>query len=349
MAITSLSTFNALTDDYNEKFFYDNIFRDTATLEYARRNTVNIAGKAWHVPVRIAKSTPAAYARGAQLANPTTISGELGTEAAYTVKYIRLAVLLENQDVILNNQAAIANLLNAYITDAAESMRMYLSSKLFSAQTGNEIDSLIDACNDSNWGGINPATAGYGQWKCHVMEDTTGSTVPVSPSLANMQYMANTIQITSGKAPPLAVVNEALWNVLAAQVLANPQLAGWRSGPVVNWGLSAFRLAAGTEVAPDRDCPGSAWSTNADRVTAAGYEALFLNWDHVKLGVIPERNFKWRDKGWDEPDDYDRRQNVLYFWGTIGCNRRIALGHIFNVDLTQNPTDFVLGTITLPG
>ena len=98
---------------------------------------------------------------------------------------------------------------------------------------------------------------------------------------------------------------------------------------------------------------GTAWNDywlvqDTNRKKLLGYEALFLNFDHLKLAYNARRSFKWDPDGWRRPTQYDEYLNFIYAWATIGGDARRTLGRIFNVDITQVPADWTPGVVTLP-
>ena len=88
---------------------------------------------------------------------------------------------------------------------------------------------------------------------------------------------------------------------------------------------------------------------SANRMLMGGYQAFFLNFDHLKLAYNSKRSWKWDPAGWRRPTDYDQYLNYIYAWITIGCDARRTLGHIANVDITQVPADWTPGVMSLPG
>lgn len=88
---------------------------------------------------------------------------------------------------------------------------------------------------------------------------------------------------------------------------------------------------------------------SANRMLMGGYQAFFLNFDHLKLAYNSKRSWKWDPAGWRRPTDYDQYLNYIYAWLTIGTDSRRTNGHIFNVDLTQTPADWTPGVVSLPG
>ena len=87
---------------------------------------------------------------------------------------------------------------------------------------------------------------------------------------------------------------------------------------------------------------------DTNRKKLLGHEALFLNWDHLKLAYNGKRSWKWDPDGWRRPTQYDEYLNFIYAWVTIGGDARRTLGRMFNVDITQVPADWTPGVVSLP-
>lgn len=348
MAIAALSTFNTLTKAYHPAVLADNTFIGTPTLKKLRQYMIPAPGKAWKQSIELVYEDGEWYARGGQVPTVDTVTGEIADEASYTLKYYRRKVLLEAQDVDLQDTEKLVDLLGAQVENATESLRMNLSAALFTTGT-SQMDTLSAFCdNVATVGGHSPATAGYERWASHAMDAETTYSVPVSPSLNNIAKMLRSMQGSTGKMPDMGVVAEDYWDVLAADAARHPELAAKRDSDILRWGFSAIHVL-GVPIVSDRHMLGETWvpdqSTRAD---AKGYQAMFLDFKHCKLGYSRDRAFRWDEKGWRKPDDYDRYLNFFYFWGTIGGDKRRNQGRIYGVKLDQDPAEYKLGVVTLP-
>jgi len=350
MAETYANTFEALTLAYTPKVLVDNTFRGSPTLEYFRRRMKPVSGKEWQPTIEYDKLTGGFYARGGTLTN--SASGDIATRAKFTLKYYQMPVMLWAQDTDLQGNLALVDMMQAYIRNCIKSSSEELNGFIFDGDptaTPAEMDSLnIAADNVADWGDLDVAT--YPTWAAHVMEGTSSHSDAVSPTYQNIGYMIKTIMGTVHERPDLVVVDDEYWDVLYAQLDSGIQYTSdaHKSNPVVRWGFDTF-FVKGVPVVADRDCQGSAWVTGqSTRATAAGYQAYFLNFDHLNMVYNSKRAWKWDPAGWRRPEASDAYFNRWFAWLTIGGNSRRSLGRIFNVDIAQTSGDFVKGTVTLP-
>lgn len=349
MAETFANTFEAVTTVYTPRVLADNIIVGSPTLEYLKKNTLRVPMKGYEPLIQYATLSGGWYGRGEQLT--LTLSGDIATRAHFDLKCYALPIFLAAQDVDGQGEWALVDMLQSYIRNAIDSANQQLNEDIWNATPADsdEMSGLSLACdNATTWGGLNPST--YTSWKAHVMEGEDTYATPVSPTIDNIGLMIQRIQGTVKKKPELIVVAEDYWDVLAAQVSSNIQYSATlhQNNPVVRLGFDAI-FVKGVPVTTDRKCPGEDWvSGQATRTAAKGYEAFFLNFDHLKLLVGGKRSFQWDPAGWRRPEEYDGYFNRFYAWIGIGGDRRAAQGRIFNVDIAQDPGDYKLGTVSVP-
>jgi len=239
---------------------------------------------------------------------------------------------------------ALANLMTTEVTNATESFREELSKKLFITQASKAFNSLYDAANDTTgYGGI--ATADFAGWKAFVMEASSGgTTTSVAPSIANIKSMINRMVVRTGKRPDMVVVHPDYYDALVPQVDAIDQLVGTRVRDIIDMGFTALSVMGGIPIVQDESMCGTTWSSGA---RANGYEALILNFDAVRIRHLAQSSFKLSEVF--VPNDYWTQFARIEFHGNITCNNRRCLGHIFNVDLALDPTDWYPGVVVAPG
>lgn len=359
-SVPSTDTFDALTEYYTAESLVDNVFQGTPVWDYFRRNMEPVSGKGYMPLIMYDTEGGEWYDKGDQVGGSLhpDVSGDIATRALFKHQFYRNPVRLNAQDTDLQGPLAIVDLMQTYVENKTDSMRTDLGSKLFSGSgetsDPSEVCGLETGCADSEWGGIDPAGDSIPVWAAHLMEGEDTYATPVAPSLDNISKMIRLIMGTCGeeKKPDLVAVADDLWDVLYGQLTRNEynnaRVAN-SDNPVVQWGYSAI-FVNGVPVVADRNCSGEAWvSGETTRADAKGYQAYFLNFDHLTLYYAPSRSFKWDPDGWRRPSDYDQYLNYLYFWGGIGGDHRRTLGRIFNIciDKTELPlADWHIGTHT---
>lgn len=358
-SVPSSSTFDALTEDYTPRSLIDNIFIGTPVWEYFRRNMMAVSGRAWTPIIEIATEDGEWYDAGDQLGTPTTKTGEIATRATFPLHYYRRKVLLNAQDTDLQGSLAIVDVLKAQVKNATNAMRKNLSAKLFTGNAGanpTEMQGLAYACDNvaaTTYGGLT-GTA-YPTWEAHVMEGASDGVTnfgkEVSPSVENLALLIDTIIDGTGEAPDLITVLPAYWHILYGQ-FTRDEYASLRaanaSNNTVKWGFSSLFIRD-VPIVRDRDMTGAAFTAaQATRANAAGYQAMALNFGHLKLAYNAKRAFKWDPAGWQRPTDYDQYLNKLYFWGSTGTDSRRVLGRVFNVNIAESPDDWSAGEVDLP-
>ena len=354
-SVPSASTCEALTGPYSPRVIVDNVFTGTPALTYFRRNLLSMAGLGWEPTVEIDYDSGAWVNIGGQM-SVTTPAGDIATIAHYPYYYFYRPVLLEAQHTDGQGAQKLIDLMGAQTRSAIKSVGKSLNTAIYTgnpAATPNEMNSLNIICdNVAVCGLLDPTASGYEYWMAHVMEGTSTFATAVSPSLENISKQNRSIANTCGEKVDITLVAEDYWDTLRSQITSNDYLlakAAAASSAVVKWGFDAMWVD-GVPIISDRDCSGEAWVTGqATRAAAKGYQSFSLNFNYVKMAYNPKRAFKWDPDGWVRPDDYDRYLNKLYFWGTLGTTQRRAQGRMFNVDIAQDETNWVLGDVTLPG
>jgi hypothetical protein len=333
-----------LTEYYTPEVLVDNVFTGTPTWDYFRQNMMPVSGKGYMPIIMYDHSGGEWYDKGDQVGGTLhpDVSGEIATRALFKHQFYRHPVRLNAQDTDLQGPLAIVDLLKSYVGNATQSTRKDMASKLFSGSgtsaDPSEINGIANGCSDGAWGNLDPSGDSIPVWKAHIIEGEDSYATPIAPSLDVISKMIRLIVGTcgEGKKPNLVVVEDAYWDVLYGQLTRNEyNNARVANGdnPVVKWGYSAI-FVNGVPVVSDRNCSGSSWTSGqSTRADAAGYQAYFLNFDHLKLYYAPSRSFKWDPDGWRRPTDYDQYLNYFYFWGGIGGDLRRSLGRIYNVCL----------------
>lgn len=345
MAIT-IDTLNALTEEFwIEKRMTNIVMRDTPTFMYLKRGARKAGGTQIQADIEYARLGGGSRAKGGSM---TLTTPEIATKVklGWRYYYVPVSLLQEDIDQNASDPRKIASYLNTYTKSALETMReKHLGPDMFKAQTGNALDSIVDAVSDSaSYGGL--LTADIPSWRAVTAEATYTSTpdAPVSPSLDNFRKMIRTIRNVSGKKPDLVVTSPAVWDRLAEQVEVNDQVSALRSNSdVVKWGFDALfingvpvidDLNFEEEVCTDFD------GTGGTRADCGGHQALFLNFDHLFMYYMAGRNFTWDKMGWMSTTTNTEYINKIHFWGNIVCTNRRAQGRIYGIDPTQDAAAF---------
>ena len=370
---TAKATFDALTTSLTSRRLIDSIFRATPLWARMNQNMKPISGTAWMPNVQLGKLTGGTYTRATALGGATGnvpasgFSPEIATRAKYEVKYHYLPVMIPTQDVKQQGTQKLVDLLESYVKNAVNSVRMEASTEIFTrsevtigtGQASNGIETLDQLCWYGNtFGEIDPTDTNQETWEAHCMYGKTSDSKiqKVSPSLNNISEMIRATHATCGEKPDLVVVTEAHWQALKAQITANDYLVAKAANvdsDIVKWGFSAIWVDD-IPVVSDRDIYGEDFVADQSTCVAAkGHDAYFLNFggdDHLKLAYDRGVSFKWHENGWERLKfPYDAYLNVHYWWATIGTDMRRAHGRMVNVDPTQAIADFGLGTVRLPG
>jgi len=357
-AVETQATFNAFTTDYILPGLHDQVFRDTAVLTELNRHIKPFKGKAYKAKVQVGKVTNHWYDPDADIwADLDFTTPEIGAEVSYGLKYSYETIRLPAHEVDQQGAAQNVDMLVSYTKNAVSSLKESLNTALF-AVTGHaatQVASLWDIANDHNAdygcatiGGITANGTTYGYWRAHIMEGEDTYATAVSPSLANIEYMIERIRRTTGEKPDLVIVDEAYYHILKAQLIP-VQMEAEGKNRIRDYGLDSFTVS-GVPVTWEDNMPSSDWTSGqTKRDDAGGSEALFINWDAV-FGIKNAKwNFNFHPDGWQLTNTkIPNYINSLYLAMNLACTSRRHLGHIFNVDLSQDVADYRRGTITLP-
>ena len=361
-AVETATTFDAYTDRYIMPGLHDQVFTGTPLLKELGTRIRGFQGKKFEGRLEVGSMTNRWYEPATDVdldLNFTT--PEIGAEFSYDLKRSYEAMRLPAYEVDQQDAAGNVRMLVTYANNAKMSMRKDLAAKILGVSgTGpgdhsvNEPTSLWDICNDHNAaygkaaiGGITADGTTNGYWRAHIMEAGTTYTVAVSPSLQNIGKMVMRMQATNGRKPDLICVDEDYYDVLEAQ-LTPVQVQTSKSNRFRDWGYDSFSIK-GVPVIWDPDMPGLSYSGTTDRYTCGGSEALLIDWETM-FGIKNAKwNFSFQPGGWYlDPTKIPAYYNSLHCSLNFIATQRRTQGHIFNVNLGQDPQDWTKGAITLP-
>ncbi len=309
-------------------------------LDALRKTQRRAGGDVIQVLLEYASVGASAVADKAQLSATET---NVATRGTFDWRHYYADVRLSKWELGLSQgPEGLADLMQVITANAMKAMKNVVSTKLFTTQSGNDLDALIDAADDGTsvdpYGSI--AVADMSSWKAQVMEDDSSSSGKVAPSITNFKRMIRRIQMYSGEKPDMCVVHPDLYDIIEAQVDDNDFVSMIRLNNGVEVGYDAININ-GCHVVPDLDMTGSAYSSGN---RSDGYEAIFLNWNYIWLAYYPDTS--WKFEGWQKPYDYRDIINYLWLDGNVVCSQRRALGHIYNIDITLDPNQWVAGAFS---
>lgn len=363
--VETTATFNALTEDYILPGIHDQIFTGTPLLKELGEKIQGFTGEKFTGKVQIGEITNHWYDPDADLdADVDFTTPDIATEFEYNLKYSEEGIRLPVHQVDRQGRESNIKMLDRYTDVARRSLRKDLNSALVAVSgsgpgnhSANQPTSLWDICNDHNAeygcatiGGITADGTGNGYWRAHIMEGQDTYATAVSPSLQNVENLLDDIMYSVGEPPDLFVVDRAYYKVLRAQLLPiEIHTQSPEHNRFVDWGFDSFKIR-GVPVIWDRNMPGLTYVGGTDRHTCGGSELLAINWATM-YGIKDDKwNFKFHPEGWWLTKVKQTLQylNTLHCWINFVTEMRRAQGHIFNVDITQDPADFTDGVVTLP-
>jgi len=340
MALDYTTNLDALVREYIEPGLVDNYFSGTPVLDALRKTQRRAGGDVIQTLLEYDAGDAAAVADKAQLTPSET---DVATRSTYSWRHYYADVRLSKWELGLSQEPeGLADLMQVITANAMKALKKVVSAKLFTTQSGNDLDALIDAADDGTttdpYGSIE--VSDLPSWAAHVIEDDDNSSGKVAPSITNFKRMIRRIQMYSGEKPDMCVVHPDLYDIIEAQVDDNDFVSMIRLNNGVEVGYDAININ-GCSVVADLDMTGSAFSSGS---RSDGYEAMFLNWNYVWLANFPDTS--WKFEGWQKPYDYRDIVNYLWLDGNVVCSQRRALGRIYNIDITLDPNDWVAGAFS---
>lgn len=297
----------------------DVIFQKVAILYLMTKKTNmvdQVGGTSLECPVEYTVNpTVKGYGRGDQV---DLADVEIDTVARYTWAYVAGSVTRFWTDEQQNQgKYAIKRIVDRNLNNLEKSIRKYIDEKLFTAQTGKEILSIVDYIpNDPTTsftlGGLNQAT--YSWWRNYYRNC---SALPIATYLRDvMETMWNTILIEnqdSEAAPDALCTTQTVYEEYARWGFDMAQ-AKITDLKLIDLGVGDLSFH-GRPVFFDVNCP-------SGKMFALNFTNLFLFRD-------PTAWFQMRD--WKEiPDQADKTaQNITAL--QLGCSNRKTLGVLFNL------------------
>lgn len=255
--------------------------------------------------VKYALSTQGGFYSG--LDTLDTAQEQTRTRAYWTWRQIHQPIVLSNIDIAKNGGSEkLFDMVREDTKDAGDALRDKLGDALYTAQTGDAIDSLVDATDDgtlsNTYGGINQDN--YSWWQAQY--NATGGVLTLSMLATEYDLCAS-----GNDKPTLLVTDEATWSLYEA--LLQPQVRyNFNAGggyPTIDGGFSSL-LYRGTPMIADEDC-------------TAGY-IYFLNEKYLNLVYLKHPKFPTDSKGFSvsdfrEPTDQDGSVGYIFSYLDLIC------------------------------
>ena len=335
-----VSSFNSMTEKFwSSKKIVDVVTKGDPILTELFKRAKPGGGKKLIFDIEYNLQDGGARALTGQMAATTPeiiTQGEMDWRDYYIWCQMEKAYVLQNK----NDPHAIASYFDTRVSNAVKSMKeRLLAPAALTAQTGQNWDSLIDACSDSATY-ANIAIADLAAWRAMIGEPTyaNGATTGISPDLAVPRKMLRLMQTYTRELPHVILATPDLYDKWGEQISANDQVSAKRSGDNVAWGFAEYSIAGVPVVtSPNFNRAGAFDGTQnpASRAACKGDKALFINWNYIDLMYLPEWFMKWDDEGWRSPIDYTQYINQLHCATNIVCRSRRHQGALFGVDVGQ--------------
>lgn len=272
-------------------------------------------GKRIEKVVEYALSTQGGWYSGLDILD--TAQEDTRTRAFWEYKQIHQPIVLKGIDLAKNSgKEALFDLALTESKAAMEATMDKMGDAIYTARTGDAIDSLVDATDDDSnvttYGGINRST--YSWWDGQY--NGTGGTL--SLSMLATQYDA----VKSGSDYPSILVSpEAIWTVYEALLQPQMRYNNISSGYTMDGGVRTLSYR-GTPWMADEDC-------------TAGY-LYFLNEKYLNMVVLNQKGRPTDKKGFAvskfrEPTDQDGKVSFILWYGDLICTQPRRQGVIRSV------------------
>ena len=322
MAIPSSSTINwdSLTSITREKILpgiEDAISKDNLLFRRLWGKAERLDGaKDIEKVIRYGLSTQGGWYSG--LDELHTGKDETRTRAIWNWRQVEQAITFSNIDIAKNGgSASVFKLLAEDMEDARLSIKDKIGEALFTAQSGDAIDSLVDATDDGtlgdSYGNISRDT--YSWWGGQY--NGTGGALSLSMMATEYDLCTN-----GNEKPTLIVTDKTTWSayeaLLAPQIRINLTQSGY---PKVDGGFQALMF---------RDTP-----IIADEYCTSGY-MYFLNEKHLKVVTLKHPKYPTDKMGFTvtdlkEPTNQDGQIGHILWWGNVICTNPKYQGVIRNI------------------
>lgn len=310
MAIPSSSTINwdSLTSITREKILpgiEDSISRDNALFGrlFGKAERLD-GGRTIDQNVRYAISTQGGFYSG--LDELHTGKDETRTRAIFNWRQLEQAITFSNIDIAKNGgSASVLKLLAEDMEDARISIKDKLGTSMYTAQTGDAIDSLVNATDDGTladtYGNINRDT--YTWWQGQY--NATGGALSLSMLATEFDLCTN-----GSIVPTLMITDKTTWS--AYEALLQPQVRIQLSAggyPKIDGGFNSM-LFRGTPLIVDEYC-------------TSGY-MYFLNEKGIKVYTLRHPKHPTDKMGFTvtdlkEPTNQDGQIGHILWWGNMIC------------------------------
>ena len=250
MAVTDWDRVTSITRAKILPGIVDQIVKDSPTLfRLLKKGSRQDGGKRIEQVVRYANSTQGGWYSGLDTLN--TAYEDTRTRAYWEWRQAHQPIVFANINIARNGGTEkVLDLLKTEAEDAKLALQDKFGTALYTAQSGDQIESLVDACDDgtnvSTYGNINRST--YTWWA----GDYTASAGAMS--LADMAATYDQVKSGNDK-PTLIVTHESEWT--SYEALLQPQVRyNFTSGsgyPTIDGGFNAM-MFRGTPVVADEYC-----------------------------------------------------------------------------------------------
>jgi len=254
--------------------------------------------------VRYANSTQGGWYSG--LDTLDTTQEQTRTRAYFEWRQAHQPLVVSNIDQAKNGGSeAVFKLLTEDAADATKALQDKFGSALYTAQSGDSMDSLVDAVDDSTnvdiYGGITRST--YTWWKG--MYNGTGGALTLT-----MLATEYDLCFSGSDVPTVIATTKTLWSgyeaLLQPQVRFQIATAGY---PKIDGGFNAM-FFRGTPIVADEYC-------------TSGY-VYFLNEKYLKVVTLKHPDYPTDGMGFTttkmrEPTDQDGKVGYILWYGNLIC------------------------------
>ena len=231
---------------------------------------------------------------------------ETRTRAIFNWRQLEQAITFSNIDIAKNGgSASVFKLLAEDMEDARLAIKDTLGTAMFTAQTGDAIDSLVDACDDQSnvdtYGNITRSS--YSWWEGQY--NGTGGVLSLAMLATEYDDCSNGAVV-----PSLLVTDKDTWSLYEALLTPQVRIQMAANGyQKIDGGFNAMWFR-GTPVIPDEYC-------------TAGY-IYFLNEKFLQVYTLKHPKYPTDKMGFSvtdlkEPINQDGQIGHILFWGNMVC------------------------------
>jgi len=307
MAVVDWTQVTAITREKILPGIVDQIVANNPLLHRLLRKGQRLdGGKQIDQVIRYADNTQGGWYSG--LDTLDTAQEQTRTRAYFEWRQAHQPIVFSNIDIAKNGGTSkVLDILKTEAEDAKLALEQKFGTALFTAQTGDAMDSLVDACDDGTnvgtYGDISRST--YTWWKGDYTAAAGAS------SLADMAASFDAAKFGSDT-PTIIVTHESEWSsyeaLLQPQVRFNFATAGY---PKIDGGFLSM-MFRNTPVIADERC-------------TDGY-MYFLNERYLKFVTLKHPDFATDGAGFSTstfrvPTDQDGKVGYILWYGNLICTQ----------------------------